>query len=193
MREPRKTRSPRLPLANFLQDVRRTRSRSLSNCPLRSALFLLHSGAPPSPMPFTAFFLRLLFALLIPGTLLALPPVSPIKVLVIEGASNHDWQRRVDIFRNILSRDGSFQMDVSIVPQDMESPEWAAWNPRFSNYDVVLSGYRNAAGNATWPRRRANRLRRLRPERRRILCLPRGEPGVHRLAGVSENRRPHLA
>jgi uncharacterized repeat protein (TIGR03806 family) len=99
-------------------------------------------------MTLPAFFLRLLFALLIPGALYA---ASPIKVLVIEGASNHDWQRRVDVFRNILSRDGSFQMDVSIVPQDMGSAEWAAWNPAFSDYDVVLSGYRNAAGDATWP------------------------------------------
>jgi uncharacterized repeat protein (TIGR03806 family) len=73
------------------------------------------------------------------------------KVLVIEGASNHGWERRVEIFRSILSRDGSFEMDVTIVPQNVASPEWAAWNPDFSSYDVVLSGYSNAAGGAPWP------------------------------------------
>ncbi len=104
------------------------------------------------------FFHRFLATLIFLGswcgsfsTTHAAPADTPIRVLVIEGASNHDWQRRVDIFRNILSRDGSFQMDVSIVPQNKGSPEWAAWNPTFSNYDVVLSGYRNAAGDATWP------------------------------------------
>ena len=73
------------------------------------------------------------------------------KVLVIDGASNHDWQRRVENLRSILSRDGSFQMDVSLVPQDTASPQWAAWNPNFSSYDVVLSGYSNATGGAPWP------------------------------------------
>jgi type 1 glutamine amidotransferase len=73
------------------------------------------------------------------------------KVLVIEGASNHDWQRRIENLRSILSRDGSFQMDVTLVPQDVASPAWAAWNPNFSNYDVVLSGYSNATGGASWP------------------------------------------
>ena len=73
------------------------------------------------------------------------------KVLLIEGASNHDWLRRIEILRSILSRDGSFQMDVSIVPQNTASPEWAAWNPNFSSYDVVLSGYSDTAGGAPWP------------------------------------------
>jgi uncharacterized repeat protein (TIGR03806 family) len=100
----------------------------------------------------TVFLSRILFAaLLISGSLMAQPAAPPVKVLVIEGASNHDWQRRVAIFRNILSRDGAFEVDVTLVPQDMQSPEWAAWNPQFSHYDVVLSGYRNDAGNATWP------------------------------------------
>jgi uncharacterized repeat protein (TIGR03806 family) len=76
---------------------------------------------------------------------------TPIKLLVIEGSSNHDWQRRVSLYQSILSRDGSFEMDVSIVPQDVNSPEWAAWNPDFSAYDVVLSGYSNAIGGAPWP------------------------------------------
>ncbi len=87
-------------------------------------------------------------------TVLGLSSASAVpltKVLLIEGASNHDWARRIEVMRSILSRDGSFQMDVSLVPQDTGSPEWAAWNPGFSNYDVVLSGYSDAAGGAPWP------------------------------------------
>ncbi|MCP5544537.1 MAG: PQQ-dependent sugar dehydrogenase [Akkermansiaceae bacterium] len=79
------------------------------------------------------------------------PPTGPIKLLVLEGASNHDWQRRIAVFQSILSRDGSFEMDVSVVPQDVNSPEWAAWSPDFSSYDVVLSGYSDVAGGAPWP------------------------------------------
>ena len=79
------------------------------------------------------------------------PPNTPIKLLVIEGTSNHDWQRRISVFQSILSRDGSFEMDVSIVPQDTNSPEWAAWSPDFSAYDVVLSGYRDGPGGTPWP------------------------------------------
>ena len=79
------------------------------------------------------------------------PPNTPIRLLVIEGTSNHDWQRRIAVFQSILSRDGSFEMDVSIVPQDTNSPEWGAWNPDFSAYDVVLSGYRDGPGGTPWP------------------------------------------
>jgi type 1 glutamine amidotransferase len=94
------------------------------------------------PKHFTLSILAVLFLSGIGGA-------APTKVLVIEGASNHDWQRRIENFRSILSRDGSFEMDVSLVPQDDASPEWAAWNPNFSSYDVVLSGYSNAAGGAS--------------------------------------------
>ena len=111
---------------------------------------------PPVPPMSAPTCLRFLSALLFSGLALATPVganpgFESIRVLVIEGASNHDWQRRIEIFRNILSRDGAFEMDVSLVPQDSGSPEWAAWNPEFSNYDVVLSGYSNAAGGAAWP------------------------------------------
>lgn len=76
---------------------------------------------------------------------------TPIKVLIIEGASNHDWERRVNLIRNILGRAGGFDVTVSIVPQDAGSPAWAEWNPDFASYDVVFSGYSNAAGGADWP------------------------------------------
>ena len=113
---------------------------------------MLQSAPVRSPPTMLAYIIRsFLAAILLTSPLLAELAAPPIKVLVIEGASNHDWQRRVEIFRNILSRDGSFGVDVSIVPQDMQGQKWAAWNPQFANYDVVLSGYRNDANHATWP------------------------------------------
>jgi cyanophycinase-like exopeptidase len=38
------------------------------------------------------------------------------KLLIIEGASNHDWQQRKEILTAILSRDGSFDIEVVITP-----------------------------------------------------------------------------
>ena len=68
------------------------------------------------------------------------------KVLIIEGASNHDWQQRKDILTAILSRDGSLDVSVSVTPGAASDPGWATWSPDFSAYDVVLSGYSNGAG-----------------------------------------------
>ena len=75
-----------------------------------------------------------------------------MKVLIIEGASNHDWPHRKDILTAIISRDGSFDIDVSVTPGAASDPGWATWAPNFPNYDVVVSGYSNGAGGEPrWP------------------------------------------
>lgn len=74
-----------------------------------------------------------------------------MRLLLIEGASNHDWEHRIEILEAIVSRDGSFDMDVSITPSTAGDPAWADWRPNFSDYDVVVSGYSNAAGGPDWP------------------------------------------
>lgn len=47
------------------------------------------------------------------------------KVLIIEGASNHDWQERKDVLTAILSRDGTLDVAVSITPGAASDPGWA--------------------------------------------------------------------
>src|SRR5437016_689209 len=79
---------------------------------------------------------------LFPSNAAAAGPVK-IKLLIIEGVSNHDWQHRLELVRKILARDGSFETEVSITPSKQEDPAWAAWRPDFFKYDVVLSGYNN--------------------------------------------------
>ncbi|MCW1913513.1 ThuA domain-containing protein [Luteolibacter sp. GHJ8] len=75
-----------------------------------------------------------------------------MKVLIIEGASNHDWNHRKDILTAIISRDGSFDVEVSVTPGAASDPAWSTWSPNFANYDVVLSGYSNGAlGQPRWP------------------------------------------
>ncbi|WP_035609573.1 ThuA domain-containing protein [Haloferula sp. BvORR071] len=74
------------------------------------------------------------------------------KVLIIEGASNHDWQHRKEILTAIISRDGSFDVTVNVTPGAASDPGWATWAPDFAAYDVVLSGYSNGAGGEPrWP------------------------------------------
>jgi uncharacterized repeat protein (TIGR03806 family) len=74
------------------------------------------------------------------------------KILIIEGASNHDWQNRKDVLTAILSRDGTLDVSVSVTPGAASDPGWATWSPDFSQYDVVLSGYSNGAGGQPrWP------------------------------------------
>lgn len=74
-----------------------------------------------------------------------------IKVLIVEGVSNHDWQRRLELVKRILAKDGSFEVEVSITPSKAGDPEWETWRPDFSRHDVVLSAYNNLGGKPAWP------------------------------------------
>ncbi len=74
-----------------------------------------------------------------------------IRLLIIEGVSNHDWQHRLALVKEILARDGSFDISVSTTPAKADAPAWANWRPEFAKYDVVLSGYNNLGGKPRWP------------------------------------------
>lgn len=65
--------------------------------------------------------------------------------------SNHDWKHRLALVKDILAKDGSFAVDVSLTPQVAGDPAWQTWRPNFAKYDVVLSGYNNLGGKARWP------------------------------------------
>ncbi|HEU5072240.1 MAG TPA: ThuA domain-containing protein [Verrucomicrobiae bacterium] len=91
-------------------------------------------------------------SLLVFFTTMAAKRPAKIKLLIIEGASNHDWQHRLALVREILAHDGSFAVTVSITPSAPDDPAWATWRPDFSKYDVVLSGYNNLGGKPQWPK-----------------------------------------
>jgi type 1 glutamine amidotransferase len=98
---------------------------------------------------------KLLLPFLIAGAMLlsasAAEANGKIKLLIIEGVSNHDWKHRLALVKNILAKDGSFDVDVSITPPAADDPAWQTWRPDFSKYDVVLSGYNNLGGKPHWP------------------------------------------
>jgi type 1 glutamine amidotransferase len=75
---------------------------------------------------------------------------SPIRVLIIDGLSNHDWQRGTQLVRAILAPTGLFDVSVSTAPARLDDPTYATWCPDFSKVDVVLINYNNLGQKVTW-------------------------------------------
>lgn len=90
-------------------------------------------------------------AIMFSASIQAADTTGKIKLLIIEGVSNHDWRHRFALVKDILAKDGSFDMDLSVTPQTADDPAWQTWRPDFSKYDVVLSGYNNLGGKPRWP------------------------------------------
>jgi type 1 glutamine amidotransferase len=72
-----------------------------------------------------------------------------IRVLIVDGASNHDWRLTTELIRGILATNGQFDVAVSTAPTN--STELAAWRPKFSDYDVVIQNYNDFANHIPWP------------------------------------------
>jgi len=70
-----------------------------------------------------------------------------IRVLIVDGFSNHDWQQSTRMLRGILESAGEFATDVSTAPQETGSAAWVAWRPRFADYDVVIQTCNDNGGN----------------------------------------------
>lgn len=80
--------------------------------------------------------LTILLAFTLPG--FAKTQQGKIRVLIVDGFSNHDWQQTTLLLRGILEAAGEFTVDVSTAPQETGSTAWQAWRPRFADYDVVI-------------------------------------------------------
>lgn len=70
-----------------------------------------------------------------------------IRVLIVDGFSNHDWQQTTMLLRGILEAADEYTVDVSTAPQEVGSPAWEAWRPRFADYDVVIQTCNDNGGN----------------------------------------------
>ena len=90
-----------------------------------------------------------MFAVALSGVLpvFAKPAQKKIRVLIVDGFSNHDWQQTTKLLRGILDGAGEFDVTVSTAPQDPDSREWATWHPKFSSYDVVIQTCNENANN----------------------------------------------
>lgn len=78
---------------------------------------------------------------------------QPIRVLVVDGFSNHDWRLTTGLIRGVLESSGRFAVEVSTAPAASDAPGWEAWRPGFSEYDVVIQTCNDIGGGPAWPRR----------------------------------------
>jgi hypothetical protein len=92
----------------------------------------------------------LVCALIQPGRAAAADP--PVRVLIVDGLSNHDWTLTTALIRGILEPTGLFAVTVSTAPGTKDSPDWATWRPRFRDFDVVIQTYNDLNVGLPWPR-----------------------------------------
>jgi hypothetical protein len=95
-------------------------------------------------------FLIILLASLAPPAMAGDPPRA-IRVLIVDGFSNHDWRLTTRSIRAILEPTRLFSVDVSTSPPDAASPGWDEWRPDFSAYDVVIQNCNDINGGPSWP------------------------------------------
>ena len=75
-----------------------------------------------------------------------------IKVLIVDGYSNHDWQRTTRLARGILEPTGLFDVSVSTAPASTNDPAYATWSPTFKDFDVVIQTCNDLGGRGPlWP------------------------------------------
>lgn len=84
------------------------------------------------------------------GAVAAPPP--PVRVLILDGYSNHDWRLTTALIRGMLEPTGRFEIAVSTAPPTADAPGWEAWRPKFSDYDVVIQTCNDLGGGPAWPR-----------------------------------------
>jgi type 1 glutamine amidotransferase len=80
------------------------------------------------------------------------PSSAPLRVLIVDGFGNHDWQRTTRLIQGILAGHPGFRTAVATAPARADDPGHAAWKPDFSAFDVVIQTCNDINGSgAPWP------------------------------------------
>ena len=93
----------------------------------------------------------LFFTLLLAGALTADAADKKIRVLILDGFSNHDWQQTTALIRGVLEPSGLFEVAVSTTPQTTNAADWETWRPKFSGCDVVIQTCNDISRGPKWP------------------------------------------
>jgi len=84
---------------------------------------------------------------------------SAIRVLIVDGFSNHDWKQTSLMVRRILEETGRFEVTVSTAPNSADSLSGTSWDPQFGEYAVVIQNCNNIQDTSLrWPRSVEQRL-----------------------------------
>lgn len=76
---------------------------------------------------------------------------NKIRVLIVDGFSNHDWRQTTAQLRGMLAPTGLFEFSVSTAPDKTNASAWAVWRPKFSDYEVVIQTCNDIGGGPMWP------------------------------------------
>lgn len=102
----------------------------------------------------TIAYLVIAIITLLSGLVSSASAEEKIKVLIIDGHNNHNWQKMTPIMKATLEGTGRFTVAVSRVPRNNDKKDkWDAWKPEFAKYDVIVSNY-NDCGKCRWPKER---------------------------------------
>lgn len=87
------------------------------------------------------------------------PSDPEIRVLIVDGFSNHNWQQTTKLTRMILEETGMFSVSVSTTPSAPDDPLWESWDPGFEHYDVVIQNCNNIREKEMrWPQKTEKEL-----------------------------------
>ena len=85
--------------------------------------------------------------------LTTLPAAAPkIKVLIVDGFSNHDWRFTTECIQTLLLNSGMCEVTVTTAPLK-GSPALAQWRPEFRQFDVVVQNCNSYGNGNRWPDR----------------------------------------
>lgn len=75
---------------------------------------------------------------------------AKIKVLIIDGYSNHDWRYTTEVINALLKSTDYFSVETTTAPEN-DDPSYDKWDPRFDNYDVVIQNTNSLGNENYWP------------------------------------------
>lgn len=86
--------------------------------------------------------MRVLFAtLVLAGSALSACAAEKIKVLVIDGQNNHNWQQTTPVLKKLLEDTNRFTVEVATSPPAGKKEEMEKFRPALAKFDVVVSNY----------------------------------------------------
>jgi type 1 glutamine amidotransferase len=101
---------------------------------------------------FTGLLVLFCMGLVLLATSYSGPAEKKIKVLIVDGFSNHDWKKTTDLIHGILEPTGKFSVSVSTAPPKAAAEGWDKWRPTFQDFDVVIQNCNDIGGGPSWPK-----------------------------------------
>lgn len=73
---------------------------------------------------------------------------APMKVLIVDGQNNHNWQATTPVLKKLLEETGLFAVEVATTPP--KGGDMSAFQPKFEGYRVVVLNYNDFGGGDHW-------------------------------------------